>query len=52
MGLSPEQREVLASAVRVDQAGEIAANWIYRGQMAVLGKDPKAGPVIQVCVLF
>jgi 3-demethoxyubiquinol 3-hydroxylase len=45
--LSPVQRETLASAIRVDQAGEVAANWIYRGQMAVLGKDAVAGSVIQ-----
>ena len=45
--LSPVQRETLASAIRVDQAGEVAANWIYRGQMAILGKDMVAGPVIQ-----
>jgi len=45
--LSPAQRETLARAIRVDQAGEVAANWIYRGQMAILGKDVVAGPVIQ-----
>jgi len=45
--LSPTQREILSSAIRVDQAGEVAANWIYRGQMAILGKDVVAGPVIQ-----
>ena len=36
--------------VRVDQAGEIGANWIYKGQMAVLGKDKKVGPIIQVII--
>jgi ubiquinone biosynthesis monooxygenase Coq7 len=45
--LSPAQRETLTSTIRVDQAGEVAANWIYRGQMAILGKDAVAGPVIQ-----
>ncbi|TFK55298.1 COQ7-domain-containing protein [Heliocybe sulcata] len=45
--LSPAQRHVLDSALRVDQAGEVAANWIYRGQMSVLGRDPKTGPIIQ-----
>jgi ubiquinone biosynthesis monooxygenase Coq7 len=34
----------------VDQAGEIAANWIYRGQFAVLGRDPRVGPLIQVSI--
>ncbi|KAH7930904.1 COQ7-domain-containing protein [Leucogyrophana mollusca] len=45
--ITPEQRDVLDSALRVDQAGEIAANWIYHGQMAVLGRDPTVGPLIQ-----
>jgi Ubiquinone biosynthesis protein COQ7 len=47
-GLSDAQQASLDSAIRVDQAGEVAANWIYRGQMAVLGRDREAGPVIQV----
>ncbi|EIN07567.1 COQ7 protein [Punctularia strigosozonata HHB-11173 SS5] len=46
-GLSSSQRETLNSALRVDQAGELAADWIYRGQLAVLRRDPSAGPVIQ-----
>jgi len=33
--------------MRVDQAGELAANAIYRGQLFVLGRDPKVGPIIQ-----
>jgi len=45
--LTHEQREILTTALRVDQAGEVAANWIYRGQMAVLGRDRTAGPIIQ-----
>ncbi|KAG2149183.1 COQ7-domain-containing protein [Suillus clintonianus] len=45
--ISPQQREILDNALRVDQAGEIAANWIYRGQLAVLGRDPQVGPLIQ-----
>ncbi|EPQ58481.1 COQ7-domain-containing protein [Gloeophyllum trabeum ATCC 11539] len=45
--LPPSERHVLDSALRVDQAGEVAANWIYRGQMAVLGRDPNTGPIIQ-----
>ncbi|KAI6028303.1 COQ7 protein [Pisolithus orientalis] len=45
--ITPDQRRVLDAALRVDQAGELAANWIYRGQMAVLGGDPKIGPLIQ-----
>jgi 3-demethoxyubiquinol 3-hydroxylase len=48
-GLSSSQREALESALRVDQAGELAADWIYRGQLAVLKRDRVAGPLIQVC---
>lgn len=47
--MTPAQRDILDKALRVDQAGEVAANWIYRGQMAILGRDAKAGPLIQVC---
>lgn len=48
LDLTHAQREALDSALRVDQAGEIAANWIYKGQMAVLGHDPRLGALIQV----
>jgi ubiquinone biosynthesis monooxygenase Coq7 len=47
-GLSKSQRECLDRAIRVDQAGEVAANWIYAGQLSVLGRDKVAGPLIQV----
>lgn len=46
--ITPNQRAALDSALRVDQAGEVAANWIYKGQLSVLGRDPQAGPLIQV----
>lgn len=46
--LSEEHRACIDRAIRVDQAGEVAANWIYKGQMAVLGHHREAGPVIQV----
>ncbi|KAF8580698.1 COQ7 protein [Ramaria rubella] len=46
-GLTSVQQSCLDSAIRVDQAGEVAANWIYKGQMAMLGRDREAGPVIQ-----
>lgn len=41
------QRNTLERALRVDQAGELAANYIYAGQMAVLGRDRAVGPLIQ-----
>lgn len=46
--LTDAQRASLDSAIRVDQAGEVAANWIYRGQMTVLSRDREVGQVIQV----
>ncbi|KAH9029101.1 COQ7 protein [Lactarius pseudohatsudake] len=45
--LSSSQRRALEAALRVDQAGEIAANYIYAGQFAVLRRDPAAGALIQ-----
>ncbi|KAI0781296.1 COQ7 protein [Trametes elegans] len=45
--ISSELRQELESALRVDQAGELAANWIYKGQHDVLGRDPATGPLIQ-----
>lgn len=45
--LSPHHRHFLDSALRVDQAGELAANAIYKGQMTILGRDPEIRPLIQ-----
>ncbi|XP_064102848.1 5-demethoxyubiquinone hydroxylase, mitochondrial-like isoform X2 [Macrobrachium nipponense] len=39
-------REVIDRIIRVDHAGELGADRIYAGQMAVLGKT-SVGPVIQ-----
>ncbi len=44
-----DQRNALDSALRVDQAGEIAATWIYKGQILILGRDKKLDPMLQVC---
>ncbi|KAH8108486.1 COQ7-domain-containing protein [Phellopilus nigrolimitatus] len=46
--LSRAHHRCLDRAIRVDQAGEIAANFIYQGQAAVLGRDRNVGPVIQI----
>lgn len=46
--LTRNEKDVLDSALRVDQAGELAANYIYMGQLAVLGRDKATGPLIQV----
>lgn len=45
--LSPSQRRALEAALRVDQAGEIAANYIYEGQLAILRRDPVSSALIQ-----
>ncbi|KAF4615223.1 hypothetical protein D9613_002805 [Agrocybe pediades] len=44
--LTPSQRAMLDSALRVDQAGEVAANYIYKGQLAVLQRDKHVGSLI------
>ena len=45
--LSPSQRRLLEAALRVDQAGEVAANYIYEGQLAILRHDSAASALIQ-----
>lgn len=47
--LTRAEQAAIDRAIRVDQAGEVAANWIYQGQLSVLGKDRHVGPIIQVC---
>jgi len=42
-----DRNAMLDRMIRVDHAGEYGANVIYAGQMAVLGSDPKLGPLIQ-----
>lgn len=46
---TPEQKTqaLIDRIIRVDQAGELAADRIYAGQMAVLGRTD-IGPTIQV----
>ena len=46
--LTYQERKLIESMIRVDHAGELGANYIYKGQMAVLGKDKEVGHVIQV----
>ncbi|KNZ81459.1 Ubiquinone biosynthesis protein coq7 [Termitomyces sp. J132] len=45
--LTPQQKASLDSALRVDQAGEVAANYIYMGQMFILGHDRRTRPLLQ-----
>ena len=50
--LTAEQHRVIDAILRVDQAGELAANWIYKGQHTILGNDPNSGPLIQVWHIY
>lgn len=46
--LTPAQKERIHSMVRVDHAGEVGANTIYAGQLAVFSvTDPEIVPLIQ-----
>jgi ubiquinone biosynthesis monooxygenase Coq7 len=45
--LTDKEREFLEPMIRVDQAGEVGAYYIYKGQIAVLGKDKKLRPILQ-----
>ncbi|GAA5842857.1 hypothetical protein JCM3766R1_005685 [Sporobolomyces carnicolor] len=47
--LDRRQRDILEKIIRVDQAGELGANYIYRGQRAVLGlgTDRKTTDLVQ-----
>ncbi|KAI8986450.1 hypothetical protein BDB01DRAFT_785682 [Pilobolus umbonatus] len=45
--LSSEERKFLEPMIRVDQAGEVGAYYIYKGQIAVLGKDKELKPILQ-----
>ncbi|KAJ1557966.1 hypothetical protein HK096_004323, partial [Nowakowskiella sp. JEL0078] len=45
--LSEDQRVMISRMLRVDHAGEIGANYIYKGQLAVLSSNKEVGPVIQ-----
>lgn len=45
--LTQKEREFIEPMIRVDQAGEVGAYYIYKGQIAVLGKDKKLKPILQ-----
>lgn len=48
--LPPQARGQLERMIRVDQAGELGANWIYRGQKWGLGVRGDKKSVVQVDV--
>ncbi|CAI2169424.1 14814_t:CDS:2 [Funneliformis geosporum] len=45
--LTPKQKRLIDCMIRIDQAGEIGANYIYKGQLAILGSDKKVSPIIK-----
>lgn len=45
--LTREEKDVIQPMIRVDQSGEVGAYYIYRGQIAVLGGDPKLKPLLE-----
>ncbi|KAJ3226435.1 hypothetical protein HK099_004888 [Clydaea vesicula] len=45
--LTPKQIEMIHSMLRVDQAGEIGADSIYKGQHYILKNNQTLGPLIQ-----
>ncbi|KAK9712946.1 ubiquinone biosynthesis monooxygenase Coq7 [Basidiobolus ranarum] len=45
--LTNEEKQLIAEIIRVDQAGELGANRIYQGQIAVLGRDKNLKPLLQ-----
>ncbi|KAL0073590.1 ubiquinone biosynthesis protein COQ7 [Phycomyces blakesleeanus] len=44
--LTQREKDALEPMIRVDQAGEVGAYYIYKGQLAVLGHDKKLGPIL------
>ena len=44
---SLSKRTQLEQALRVNHAGEFGAQQIYKGQLAVLGRDPETAPLLQ-----
>ncbi|CEG75213.1 Putative Ubiquinone biosynthesis monooxygenase Coq7 [Rhizopus microsporus] len=45
--LTKEEKELITPMIRVDQAGEVGAYYIYKGQIAVLGEDKNLKPILQ-----
>jgi ubiquinone biosynthesis monooxygenase Coq7 len=52
IGLTPRQRQIIERTIRVDQAGELGANYIYKGQKFILELkgDKKSAQQVEVSV--
>ena len=48
MAKQKHTKALIDRIIRVDHAGELGADRIYQGQLAVLGKT-SVGPIIKVC---
>ncbi|KAF1801253.1 ubiquinone biosynthesis protein COQ7-domain-containing protein [Mucor lusitanicus] len=46
--LTQYEKDVISPMIRVDQSGEVGAYYIYKGQIAVLGGDPKLRPLLEM----
>ncbi|CEP10571.1 hypothetical protein [Parasitella parasitica] len=46
--LTQYEKVVISRMIRVDQSGEVGAYYIYKGQIAVLGEDPKLRPLLEI----
>ncbi|KAI8647959.1 ubiquinone biosynthesis protein Coq7 [Parasitella parasitica] len=46
--LTQHEKNVISSMIRIDQSGEVGAYYIYKGQIAVLGGDPKLRPLLEM----
>ncbi|KAL9556683.1 hypothetical protein MBANPS3_001769 [Mucor bainieri] len=46
--LTQHEKNIISPMIRVDQSGEVGAYYIYKGQIAVLGGDPKLRPLLEM----
>lgn len=46
--LTQYEKDIISPMIRVDQSGEVGAYYIYKGQIAVLGNDPKLRPLLEM----
>lgn len=46
--LTQYEKDIISPMIRVDQSGEVGAYYIYKGQIAVLGGDPKLRPLLEM----
>lgn len=48
--ITPAQKQVLERMLRVDHAGELGANYIYKGQLAVVSDPDSKNQIQHVCI--